>query len=992
MKRRASLFLTALWLGAVPAVAQEGRRAITVADFDQWRSVHGATLSRDGRWAVYTLVPQVGDGEVVVRSTAGGAEHRHTRGYVGRPQTRAGATGPDAGYQPSRAQFSADGRFAVFSIEAPRAEWDRARRERRKPADMPRSSLGIMSLADGRVTVVPRVRSFRMAEENGRWLAYLLETDSTAARTARDTAAAVAAAAPGQAPAAAATPGGTPRPVSTDTARGARKKDYGSTLVVRDLQTGNETRIEEVMAFAFDRGGRWLGYTVSARAGERDGAYVRALAEGRTHTLLAGAGGYRGLTFSDDGRQAAFTTDRDSRDRDKPLSALYHATLGGGEPRVRRVVDADQVGTGRMVADRGRIRFTEDGGAVVFGVIPVTPDSIPADSLADKAVFDLWNYRDPRLQPQQRVEAARDRDSAWTAIVRPGERPVVIGSDTLRGVQLSDDGRVAIASDEMRYGVQAMWGEGGADVYATDTRTGVRRPVATRIPFDPQLSPGGRFVLFFDRDRRWHSFDVATGRTADLTGRLGVRFDQETWDTPSDPAPWGVAGWTQGDRSVLVYDRYDVWELDPAGRRPARVVTDSAGRRGKMVFRWVDLDPEERSIDPRQPLLLRVFNDDTKASGYFRDRLGSNAAPVRLVMEDRQLGTPSKAREADVYLWTRQTVREFPDVWVSGATFADARRMSEANPQQSRYRWPSVELVSWRSEDGADLQGLLYKPEGFDPSKKYPMVVYFYESLSDNLHQYRMDVPRNTIQPTLYASNDYLVFMPDIHYTTGYPGQSAMRSIVPGVRSLIGRGFVDSAKVAIQGQSWGGYQVAYMITRTPMFRAAMAGAPVANMTSAYGGIRWQSGLARAFQYERGQSRIGATPWQNRDLYIENSPLFAADRIQTPLMIMHNDNDGAVPWYQGIEMFVALRRLGKEVYLINYNGDEHNPTKRANQVDLAIRMMQFFDHHLKGRPQPDWMRQGVPFLNKGRDQVLPTAEVPQPGTQPAATGATSTTQP
>jgi dipeptidyl aminopeptidase/acylaminoacyl peptidase len=510
-----------------------------------------------------------------------------------------------------------------------------------------------------------------------------------------------------------------------------------------------------------------------------------------------------------------------------------------------------------------------------------------------------------------------------------------------------------------------MWGEGGADVYTVDTRTGARRRVAERIPFDPQLSPGGRYVLYFGRDRRWHAFDNTTGRTADLTGRVAARFDQETWDTPSDPAPWGVAGWTEGDRSVLIYDRYDVWEMDPAGRRPARMVTDSAGRRARTVLRWVDLDPDERAIDPRQPLLLRAFNEETKASGFFRDRLDSNAPPVMLAMEDRQVGAPSRARDAEVYLWTRQTVSESPDLWVSGPSFTDARRMSAANPQQSGYRWPTVELVKWRSEDGADLQGLLYKPEGFNPAKKYPMVVYFYESLSDNLHQYRMDVPRNTIQPTLYASNDYLVFMPDIHYTTGYPGQSAMRSIVPSVRSLVARGFVDSAKVAIQGQSWGGYQVAYMITRTPMFAAAMAGAPVANMTSAYGGIRWQTGLARAFQYEHGQSRIGATPWQNRDLYIENSPLFAADRITTPLMIMHNDADGAVPWYQGIEMFVALRRLGKEVYLINYNGDEHNPTKRANQIDLAIRMMQFFDHHLKGRPAPEWMRRGVPFLERGR---------------------------
>jgi dipeptidyl aminopeptidase/acylaminoacyl peptidase len=189
--------------------------------------------------------------------------------------------------------------------------------------------------------------------------------------------------------------------------------------------------------------------------------------------------------------------------------------------------------------------------------------------------------------------------------------------------------------------------------------------------------------------------------------------------------------------------------------------------------------------------------------------------------------------------------------------------------------------------------------------------------------------------------------------------------------------------MGITGQSWGGYQVAYMITRTPMFRAAMAGAPVANMTSAYGGIRWQSGLARAFQYERGQSRIGGDPWRYPMRYIENSPLFFADRIRTPVLMMHNDNDGAVPWYQGIEMFVALRRLGKEAYLINYNGDGHNPRKRANQLDIDRRMQQFFAHHLRGELAPEWMRAGIPFLRKGRDQLAAPATAGATQAGPAA---------
>jgi len=283
-----------------------------------------------------------------------------------------------------------------------------------------------------------------------------------------------------------------------------------------------------------------------------------------------------------------------------------------------------------------------------------------------------------------------------------------------------------------------------------------------------------------------------------------------------------------------------------------------------------------------------------------------------------------------------------------------------------------VELVHWRSADGVPLQGLLYKPADFDSTKKYPMIAYFYEQLSDNLHQYVPPAGRNVINPTHYVSNGYLVFEPDIHYETGYPGPSAMKSIVPGVQALLARGFVDPNGLGIQGQSWGGYQTAYIITQTPLFRAAMAGAPVADMFSAYGGIRWQTGLARSFQYEHTQSRIGGSIWQLPMRYMENSPLFWADRITTPLLMMSNDGDGSVPWYQGIEMFVALRRLGKEVYLLNYNGDEHNPTKRANQKDVALRMQQFFDNKLRGMPAPEWMVHGIPFQMKGRDQLAPAA--------------------
>jgi dipeptidyl aminopeptidase/acylaminoacyl peptidase len=378
-------------------------------------------------------------------------------------------------------------------------------------------------------------------------------------------------------------------------------------------------------------------------------------------------------------------------------------------------------------------------------------------------------------------------------------------------------------------------------------------------------------------------------------------------------------------------------------------------------------------IDPAEPLLLRAVDEETKASGFYRDQLGRRQAPEKIVMADAAFGPPLRAEDADVWMVTRGTFQEFPNLWV-GPSLTQLNRISDANPQQKDYNWGTVELVRWVSTDGVPLKGLLYKPENFDSTKKYPLISYFYESLSQNRYSYIPPNGRNVINPTHYVSNGYLVFEPDIAYQKGYPGPSAMKSIVPGVQMLLARGYVDPKRLGLQGQSWGGYQIAYMITQTGMFAAAMAGAPVVNMTSAYGGIRWGSGVARAFQYEVGQSRIGGSLWETPMRYIENSPLFWLDKVTTPLFIMSNDADDAVPWYQGIEFFVGMRRLGKEVYLIDYNNDVHNPASRANQKDIAMRMQQFFDNKLKGAPAPDWMVKGIPYIAKGRDQLAPAAPV------------------
>jgi hypothetical protein len=553
-------------------------------------------------------------------------------------------------------------------------------------------------------------------------------------------------------------------------------------------------------------------------------------------------------------------------------------------------------------------------------------------------------------------------------------------TDSMRTLTVSDDGRIGLHSNSDEYEQQRMWGDVGNDIYLVDVATGSKKLLRKKITGSATLSPEGKYITMFDNNY-WYVYNIATGATVNLNDKAkNVHFEQETASTPDEPGPWGIAGWTRNDRSMLVYDQFDLWEMDPTGVRAPINVTDSVGTKNRIQLRILNLTPRENAwYGDTESLMFTAFNENTKASGWYRDKLGTTAAPERIIMSDMRYGALTKARDAEIYMTTKATFVQPPNIYVGPTITAMNTKLSDVNAFQKEYNWGTAELVKWTSTDGVPLSGILYKPENFDPTKKYPMVAYFYEDLSDGLHSYIAPNGRNTINPTHYVSNGYLVFEPDIHYVIGHPGRSAMNSIVPGVQMLLNRGYVDPKGLGLQGQSWGGYQTLYMITQSKMFSAAMAGAPVTNMFSAYGGIRWGSGIARSVQYENGQSRIGQSIWEAPMLYWENSPQFHLQYVETPLFIMHNDMDDAVPWYQGIELFVGMKRLGKEAYMITYNQDVHNPSSRANQKDMAMRMQQFFDAKLKGAPAPDWMVKGIPQKDKGRDQLAkPDTQIQQQG--------------
>ena len=958
-----ALLLTSVFAQQSPAGARTAqtpvtKRALTHQDYDSWRSILAQQVSRDGKFVAYAYMPQDGDGEIIARNIATGVDWRAPRGY------RPPVPPPDdpgtniAEFQAEQARllrpvFTADSRFLVFSVEPGKAELNKAKKEKKKPEDMPKNGLGIMDLSTGTVTRVEKVKSFRVPEDGSGFIAYLFEAK------------------PEEKPSAPAGEQNSSPPPPAPRPGRAKKKEYGSDLVLRNTTTGAERKFTDVLDFTISRDAKTLIFTTSARNEDTNGAYAikTDTGDGPPITLLSGKGKYQKLTWDEDNTQIAFISDKEDAAAKQPKFRVYHWNLK--DPQATEIVSVSSTGFTKdlVVSERANLNFSLDGSRLFLGSAPPpepekSPDEeIPAD---EKVLVDLWHWKDDYVQPIQKVRAEQDRNRSYRAVYDiQSKKFVQLADETMENVSPSNDGRYAIGSDNRKYRVTADYDPGFTDYYLINTIDGSRKPIATKQRSNYSLSPGAKYAIFFD-GKDWNSYSIADGAVTNLTKDLKVKFYNEEHDSPSVPGSYGIAGWTKEDNDVLIYDRYDIWQLAPDGSR-AKNLTDGTGRKEKTTLRYVRLDPRERSIDPDKPMLLRAENQETRDSGFYRDKVSGDGLPQKLLMAAKDFNTPTKAKDADVLIMSASRFDQFPDVWVTNSSFRDMKRVSNGDTQRAGFTWGAAELVSFKNTDGVPLKGLLLKPDNFDPRKKYPMIVYIYERLSQGLHSFRNPGPGTSINPAFYVSNGYLVYMPDIVYTIGYPGASALKCVLPGIQEVVDKGFVNEDAIGIQGHSWGGYQIAYMVTQTNRFKAAAPGALVANMTSAYSGIRWGTGLPRQFQYERTQSRIGGSLWDFPLRYLENSPVFRADRVETPLLMLHNDEDDAVPWYQGIEYFLALRRLGKEAYMFNYNGEKHGLRKRINQKDYTRRLQEFFDHHLKGAPAPEWMEKGIPYLQREKEK-------------------------
>ncbi|WP_334125386.1 alpha/beta hydrolase family protein [Empedobacter brevis] len=937
-----AMYAMAIALLATNVDAQKKPLDLTV--FDEWQSIGMKELSHNGSWVAYQVNAQESDNTLHFFGLKTDKDLSFHRG--------------------EQSVFTSDSKFTIFKIRPFYKDLKLVRIKKKKEHEIAKDSIGILNLATNKVEKLPNIKSFKTPKKGGSFLAYLLEKEELKKdKKEQDSVKAK------------------DKPAKSE---GKDKKDTPLELVLRNLISGQKKSFKNVVNYEFSENGKQ--FIFSTKQEKKDsldktkyGVFLVNTATFAQKQLVDTIGDFKQFVFDEAANKIAFVGTSDEEKKENKTYFLYYTSTNN--PQQIKKTELSGLKKDWQVSENRQPKFSKDGNSLFIGLMPKLADKDTALIAEDYAKVDIWSYKDDFIQPQQLKNLDREKKRSYLGVIDLSnpQKVTQLADLDMNQVEILNEGNsnFALGTSDNAYRLVSNWDlTGRRDYYIVNIKTGQRELFAKGLAGKVEVSPNGKFVVFYNAENGlWSSYTIETKETKVLNKKLKVKFYDEENDSPTLASEYGIAYFTDNDETVLIKDRYDIWEFDLAGNRRPENITNGFGRKHHITFEINPLNEDVKTLNRDALVYLSAFNTLNKQSGVYQTVISKAKNPEEIVMSNTWgIQKMTKALNGNEYIYTKESFQNSPDVYVT-TNFKDEKKVSSINPQQKDYLWGNGELVTWKTYSGKEATGVVYKPENFDPTKKYPMIVYFYEKLSDNLNRYQAPAPTpSRINHTYFVSNDYIVFTPDISYTIGHPGKSAEDYINSGVEALKKNTWINGDKIAIQGQSWGGYQVAHLITATNLYAAAWTGAPVVNMTSAYGGIRWGTGMSRQFQYEQTQSRIGKTLWEAPELYIENSPLFNMPKVTTPVVIMHNDEDGAVPWYQGIEMFMALRRLGKPAWLLNYNGDDHNLIKRANKNDIQQRQQQFFDHYLKDKPAPKWMTEGVPAISKGIDWGFDTEAV------------------
>jgi len=682
------------------------------------------------------------------------------------------------------------------------------------------------------------------------------------------------------------------------------------------------------------------------------------------------------VAIDNENKQVAFTTV--STSEKGIVKSCWYFTIG--MLKAEHLLDSALQTFSNLTLD-GLSGFNKKGDRLYFQLKEIGLTSPPN---TDAVKLDVWSYTDTIMQTTQQKQvsiparylafAYLKSDSAIYKIEDYENRIIdsyyPTSGDDVFLMRRHGNALAAVIEDYWNQGVKASYFLLSGKKMEKLKDVGVANVLST-------FSPTGKYIISNDESGSdVYVFDVTSGKQYNLTQALPIAVGDGMEDRPSNVKGRGfrTLGWIEGDSAVLVADKYDIWELHPKKLKHPLNLTKSFGRKNQISFKFPDFYLNKIFLSG-ESLIINGINQTNYKSGFYSITAGVSSIPSLLSIGDyyfasKQFAVTSqiRARDADVFILRREKSQNSPNFYVT-KDFKTFSSLSNLAPE-SEYNWLKSELISFKTLSGSTNKAIIYKPQNFDAKKKYPVIVHYYERMSQLLNSYPQPYTSyGHLDIAWFVSHGYVVAIPDIYYRIGEPGRSASDCIIGLSQALILNSWVDKEHIGLQGHSFGAYQTNYVITQTDMFAAAMSSSGQSNFTSAYFTLDLAQGNSQQGYYERFQGRMGATLWEQPEKYIENSPIFYLDKISTPLLSISNKGDARITFAQGLELFSGLRRLGKRAWMLQYDEATHGLITKKDERDLLIRTTQFFDHYLKDSPAPRWMLYGIPAKFRGIDDGL-----------------------
>ncbi len=962
------------------------KKVLTIEEYGRWRAIANVAASDDGRWASYVYRPH--EGELMLNVKQLDADKLYTISLGPVPAGGRGGGGAPGGGRGGAAgaggpQFSDDAHWIAYQVSPP-AERAGARGGGGRGAATPGGGGGrgggaqtpqtpgttaaaapaapaaparrleLLNLATGEKTTWDNVASFTFAEGSHVLIIKRPKLDQAA--------------------------------------------HNGTDLIVHHLDTGFDDMFGNVGEFALNKGASLLAFTIDAADMTGNSISILDLAKNSRRTLDSGKALYARLVWDDEGTALAVLKGEKKTGFVELENSLLAFKEVDKEPQRFEYKAGADFPKDMVISEKGAVSWSEDLGRVMFSIKDQEKEAERRAADAPPiANVDVWHWKDDRIQSVQMIQATQDQNFTHRAeFVIDANKFIRLTDETMKTIQLTHNAAWGVGRDQRAY--VSDWQENKADYYRVNMKTGERTLMFKAQGSTLGFSPDSKHFLYWKDGQVW-DYILETGENKNLTQRAATSFVDKEYDHPGTKPSYGIAGYSKDGRGVILNHNYDLY-FQPFDGSPAVNLTGGIGTKEEIRFRYqplageadvvavtredddqlfddeseqIDADRQgfggagrgqlERMIDLSKPVLLTAYGEWTKKAGYYEL---NGKELTKLVYDDKAFGHIVKAKKSDRLLFTMETYIDFPDYYLTDTKFTNPKRITDANPQQSEYKWGHRMLFEFKNKAGVRLQGTLAIPDDYQQGQKLPMLVNFYEKNSQNLHVYQTPTISSTPQFAGYVSEGYLVMQPDVHFNTGRSHSDMLECVEAGVQKVIDMGYVDPKRVGLYGHSYSGQGSAYIATQSKMFAAIIPAAAATDLIADFNQL-WKTSGTNQHQYDiYGQGRFGTNPYDNLQLFEDQSAVFHAKTMpDTPILLIHGTDDGSVEWLQGVEFYNAMRFNKKNVILLSYPGEAHSLTKPENQKDCLVRMKQFYDHYLKDVPAPDWMVNGVPYLKKAK---------------------------